>query len=1378
MRVAVRVAGSLVLLAWSLFVVAWLVLHWAILPRIDHWRPDLERAASRALGVPAEIGHVRVESHGWVPTLELAQVRLRDSQGRVALQLGRVQAALSPSSLLHLEPRLRQLVVDAPVVDVRRDAQGRIFVAGLEVGRGGAPAGENREADWLFSQDEVVVRGGTVRWIDEARGAAPLALTEVDLVLRNGGGLGSRRHDWRLDATPPAVWGGRFSLRGRFAHPLLGRPGDLTRWSGTAYAELPYADVHRLRQYADLPFHLQQGSGALRLWAQVREGEPVAATLDLALRDVNLQLVPDADPVVLERLDGRVQAERRGQDYQVSARQLGFRTGEGAEWAPSDWHVSWKTGPDGRAHDGDFRADRLDLALLAALAEKLPIGAALRRELAELTPAGVVEQLQARWQGPIDAPRTYRAEGRVRGLQLAAEALDEEQLRARHVGRPGLRGAQVQFSASERGGQAQLSIGQGEIVFPGVFEEPAIPLERLEARLDWTLARPAGAAAGDPDAPPAVELRVREARFANADAEGQLEATWRTGAGADVGPGGRLPGVLELAGRLSRADAARIWRYLPLEMPRDVRDYVRRAVVAGTARQVDFRVKGDLWHFPYADARQGDFHVAAQVEDTTFAYAPGDPTRGEPPWPAFTQVHGRLVFDRTAMRMEDVRARLYGFELSGIRGGIANLMHESVLALEGQGKGPLADALRFVKETPVDEWTGHALKDARGSGEAQLRLGVQLPLHRMENARVNGVVTLLGNEVQVVPDTPVMSQARGQVQFSDQGFAVRGATARVLGGEASFEGGTQKDGTMRFTGQGVATAEGMRLAGEIAWLPYLAEHLRGQAAYRVTLQVTPEGAPQLQVTSALQGMEIRLPPPLAKPASSAWPLRIETALTQAAAPGRAARDRLTVELGDRLHARYERELREDGTRVLAGAIGLPERVEPPAEGVVAIVHQQALDVDAWRAVADSFEGLAEPAHRREAGAPRGAEPAGPGQPDYLPSRIALRADELTVDQRRLTRVVVGLSHEAGRWRANLDADQLNGYVEYRPPGGGAGPGGQLYARLSRLALPESAAEEVDSLLDQAPAHVPALDVVVEDFRLHDLQLGRVEVEAHNRRSGEIREWRLDRLLVSTPEARLLATGSWRGTQGSGTRRRTDLDFRLEIADAGALLERFGLKQVVRRGKGSLEGRIGWLGSPLALDYGSLDGQFRVDVAKGQFLKAEPGIAKLAGILSLQSLPRRLTLDFRDVFQEGFAFDAFAGDVRIQHGVAQTNNLRLRGVTAAVLMEGSADIGRETQDLRVLVIPEINAGTASLAYAVINPAVGLGTFLAQMFLRKPLMQASTREFHVTGSWTDPKVEPVQRRLGEPVPEDALEREARPEVARGTPEEGATSAGEPR
>jgi uncharacterized protein YhdP len=159
------------------------------------------------------------------------------------------------------------------------------------------------------------------------------------------------------------------------------------------------------------------------------------------------------------------------------------------------------------------------------------------------------------------------------------------------------------------------------------------------------------------------------------------------------------------------------------------------------------------------------------------------------------------------------------------------------------------------------------------------------------------------------------------------------------------------------------------------------------------------------------------------------------------------------------------------------------------------------------------------------------------------------------------------------------------------------------------------------------------------------------------------------------------------------------------------------------------------------------------------------------VLSLQSLPRRLALDFRDVFTDGFSFDFVRGDVRIDSGIASTNNLQMKGVNAAVLMDGRANIARETQDLRVIVVPEINAGTASLIATVINPAVGLGTFLAQLLLRRPLIEASTQEFHIDGSWVDPQITKVARKSGAP---EGLEPrvDTKPDAGRGSKSDSKT------
>jgi uncharacterized protein YhdP len=182
--------------------------------------------------------------------------------------------------------------------------------------------------------------------------------------------------------------------------------------------------------------------------------------------------------------------------------------------------------------------------------------------------------------------------------------------------------------------------------------------------------------------------------------------------------------------------------------------------------------------------------------------------------------------------------------------------------------------------------------------------------------------------------------------------------------------------------------------------------------------------------------------------------------------------------------------------------------------------------------------------------------------------------------------------------------------------------------------------------------------------------------------------------------------------------------------------------VLRGGKGHLTGQIGWDGSPLSPHYPTLAGALNLQLETGTFLKAEPGVGRLLGVLSLQSLPRRLLLDFRDVFAEGFTFDGVTGDVKIDAGIATSNNIRIRGLQAVVAVEGRIDLAMETQQLRVVVVPELSAGGASLAYAAINPVIGLGAFLAQLILSRPLEASATRQFQITGTWNDPKVEKVE------------------------------------
>lgn len=1310
-RIVLRTVVGLVIAAWSLLLIAWLVLYWAILPNVGQWKPQIEQRAGRALGMPVRVGEISVRSSGWVPAFELRDVVLLDAEQREALRLPHVQAALSARSLLAFEPRFEQLLIDGADLEIRRDTLGRLHVAGMPLG--GEQGDDGAAADWFFAQHEFVVRGGTLRWVDETRLAPPLALTDVSLVLRNG----LRSHELRLDATPPPAWGQRFVIQGRFTQPLLARRGDWRRWQGSVYAELPHADVAELRRHVELPFELREGQGALRLWADIDSARLRTVTADLALRGIELRLAPTVQPLLIAQAQGRLGGRWDAGGWGFSTDNFGFTTGDGQVWPAGKLSLALRQRADQPADGGELIADRIDLALMAQVAARLPLGDAVQALLTKLAPQGQVQQLVARWDGALDAPQRYQVKARLDGLSIAPGIAEGG------PGRPGWRNARIDLDASEQGGTAQLAIDKGSLSFPGIFEQAEVPLDKLSAQLVWRI----GAAA--PNGRP-ITLEVKQARYANADAQGEARAIWSTGPGAGFARGARFPGRLDLSGSLTRGRAAATARYLPLQLPEGVRRYVQRAVLGGTVSELQFKVKGDIWDMPAYTPREGEFRITAKVEDVSFAYVPAEPG-AKPEWPVFTQVGGELVFDHTAMQIRNARGRVHGVELAGVNGGIARMLDEQPrFTIDGTARGPLAELLRYVHESPVGGWLGGALADATATGPGQLQLALDIPLADLADTQVRGRVTLTGNDVRLTPATPLLGNTKAQVSFTRSAFTLTGGSARVLGGDATFEGARAADGSLRFTGQGVATAEGLKRAAEFGALPKLAQSFSGQTPYRLALGFV-DGRSEFTLTSPLTGLASELPAPLGKAADAALPLRIETRLLRdAGAP--AAQDQLRIELGTLAQAQFVRQLAGDQTRVLRGGIGVGEPAPQPAAGVQANLNLAQVDADAWSALADRLGG-------GEAATDSG----------YEPERIALRAQALTMGARRLTALVAGLSptDDGQGWRANLDADQGAGYVEWRPARAVAPA--RVYARLARLSLPPAEVASVEqTLAEPAGANVPALDIVVEDFELRGKKLGRLDVEAVHRSEGGVRQWQLNRLNLTTPQAQLAASGRWAGAANA---RRMTMDFKLELADSGAYLERLGFGRVLRGGKGRLAGQLSWAGSPLTPHVPSLNGQFKVALDSGQFLPAGPGVGRLLGVLSLQTLPRRLLLDFRDVFAEGFLFDNVSGDVSVKDGVARTNNLRMRGVQAAVLMEGSADIQRETQDLRVIVVPQIDAGTAALAYAAINPAVGLGAFVAQLFLRRPLMAASTREFHVYGSWDEPQVDRVERAPGAPLPD---------------------------
>jgi uncharacterized protein YhdP len=220
-----RALGWIVVAAALGCAVVVLALRYWFLPNIELYREDIARAVSRASDLRITIGRISADWDGVRPHLKLQDVNVYDKAGRRALELGRVESTLAWRSLPAWRLHFHELDIFQPTLEIRRDANGVLSVAGIELRL------ENRDragfTDWLLAQRDVEVHRATVSWTDELRGAPPLSLTDASLHLVNRG----NRHRFALRAIPPAKLAAPVDLRADFRGGTL---EVLSEWNGRA----------------------------------------------------------------------------------------------------------------------------------------------------------------------------------------------------------------------------------------------------------------------------------------------------------------------------------------------------------------------------------------------------------------------------------------------------------------------------------------------------------------------------------------------------------------------------------------------------------------------------------------------------------------------------------------------------------------------------------------------------------------------------------------------------------------------------------------------------------------------------------------------------------------------------------------------------------------------------------------------------------------------------------------------------------------------------------------------------------------------------------------------------------------------------------------
>lgn len=831
-------------------------------------------------------------------------------------------------------------------------------------------------------------------------------------------------------------------------------------------------------------------------------------------------------------------------------------------------------------------------------------------------------------------------------------------------------------------------------------------------------------------------------------------AGWREGEGWRVGTAGLQVqgtdfGVAVRGGMWFQGDGTRPWIDLAADVestavttakefwihylmpPASIR-WLDDALQGGRLEDAHALVSGDLDHWPFrgepGDPARGLFQVRARIDDGTLRFRPD--------WPAAEHVDADVAFVADGFRLAG-KGVIAGVGVRHFEAGIERF-GEARLTVRAQGGGDASTLLGLLRQSPLERRYGETLDQLSAHGLAAVTFGLDLPLHEGGGeSKVRGDVVLAGARLVERQWKLVFEDVRGRAEYGSGGFVADGLSVRHEGapGKLSLRAGDgARNARNAFEATLDANLPAQVLLQRMPALAWLQPRVSGRSDWNAQLSLPKAPARggkaepgRVRLQSSLSGTTLALPAPLRKASGTSLPASIEASLPLESGEVRVA-------LGKLLGVRARTD-KATGVRVVLGTDTVAE--PPPPSGLVVTGRAATLDAIDWIALAK--------------GATTGEQAA--TKPGFPLRGIDVRADRLDMFGARFEDSRVRLAPAPGALVATLDGPGLQGSLRI-PDAAGATVSGRFarvhwrtvpnqgspasQARASASRTPDHDPLDPDPLdpdpLD--PAELPPFAITVDALRFNDAALGQAVLRTRPVADG----LRIDELHSAAPGQRISVAGDW---LGQGTAERTRVEVAVDSADFGALLSGLGYGGQLSRGEGRAVLAARWKGGPSAFSLLELDGRLTLDVRDGQLTEIEPGAGRVLGLLSVAQLPRRLTLDFRDLFARGFAFDSLAGQVRVADARASSGDLRISGPAADIRIAGNADLRAQTFDQTIEVEPRAGnllTVAGAIAGGPVGAAIGAA---ANAVLRKPLGELAARTYHVSGPWKDPEVDVVGR-----------------------------------
>lgn len=960
---------------------------------------------------------------------------------------------------------------------------------------------------------------------------------------------------------------------------------------------------------------------------------------------------------------------------------------------PYGWQLAARevqlTATDGRRAASDL-AGMLDFSKtgwsLTANGETLELDA-----FAELMPpavglsglAGQLSDFDFTWQADAAGQSNWSARGRATdlGLRRAVDGL-------------GVRGLALTFDAASAGGQVWIDAEDMAFEWPAMFDR-AIDLATFDASVGWSRH-----SSGDwhIDSPQIVAL--------NDDIETRSRLVLRL-------PADGASPVIDLRTEFGKGKASSVSSYLPTGVlgPKLIA-WLDRALVAGHVPRGEMILSGPLDAYPF-DGGEGRFLVDFTVAEGILDYQPG--------WPRLEEIVGQVTFEGRELRIVVPGAKLLGSAVSQGSAHIPDLFETDRIEVAARAEGPFEDGRTVLSETPLAERFGRLAAMLEVGGSSRLDIELSIPLHQdAESTKLNGELSWDGQaQLGMRAYDLMLEDLAGTLTLTENGIRAESIAANLSGRPLSLRIAPSGDG--RST---IISAEGVHPIETIAqrypnplWDPVSGRLDWGLEVGIANDVLTGADTPlDFRFQSDLTEVAIDMPEPLGKPRDT------KRAFTAAGRfnPGQGIH--LDTRLGDAIG---EFEFAADSAGKLAlthGRVADSEHAKfPKAEGDL-VAGFVDLDLGAW------IEWLS---HRK-------GDDGAPGISSF--DSIALRGKQVRLgDGVSCSDLAAHLTSDGQRQTLSVEAEEFSGRAMLAD----SARESPLEVRLDRLDLAailggsggRAGAPTRDAADPLDPRRMHGLDLQVEQLYWDDILLGRVIMNAKAATTGLVFT---DIMLHTDPAAGLLAVegeASWT-VEDRGTR--SALYITIKSADLGQLLRSLGFDSLLDKAPTEIRLVLEWDGGPADISLQALEGRIDAQIAAGSLLDVEPGIGRVLGVLNLAALKRRLSLDFSDLFERGYAFEYITARLTLDNGKARIGELTIDGPSARVSIDGTTDLVAQRFEQIATVTPRLGSGVAVAGAVAGGPLVGAAVYIADQVTGRAVDRLGRHRYLISGSWEDPEI----------------------------------------